>query len=76
MKYATLGSSGGPTHPWFLNGDKAQPFYKRAIELGINFFDTVDYYSHGDSEENIARAIRKYIRREDAVIATKLEITL
>jgi 1-deoxyxylulose-5-phosphate synthase len=57
---------------WVLNEDESWPFYKRAIELGINFFDTADMYSLGVSEEITGRALREYARREEVVIATKV----
>jgi aryl-alcohol dehydrogenase-like predicted oxidoreductase len=57
---------------WVLNEDDSWPFYKRAIELGINFFDTADMYSLGVSEEITGRALREYARREEVVIATKV----
>jgi aryl-alcohol dehydrogenase (NADP+) len=58
--------------PWVLNEDESWPFYRRAIELGINFFDTADMYSLGVSEEITGRALREYARREAVVIATKV----
>ena len=58
--------------PWVLNEDVSWPFYQRALELGINFFDTADMYSRGVSEEITGRALREYARREEVVIATKV----
>lgn len=57
---------------WALREDEARPFYKRAIELGINFFDTANVYSFGASEEVTGRALKQLARREDLVIATKV----
>ncbi|HEY1694811.1 MAG TPA: aldo/keto reductase [Polyangiaceae bacterium] len=57
---------------WALKEDEARPFYKRALELGINFFDTANVYSFGASEEVTGRALRDLARREDVVIATKV----
>jgi 1-deoxyxylulose-5-phosphate synthase len=57
---------------WVLDKDESWPFYKRAIELGINFFDTADVYSLGLSEEITGQALREYARREEVVIATKV----
>ena len=57
---------------WVLDKDASWPFYKRAIELGINFFDTADMYSLGVSEEITGSALREYTRREEVVIATKV----
>jgi len=57
---------------WALKEDAARPFFKRALELGINFFDTANVYSVGVSEEITGRALRDFARREDVVIATKV----
>jgi aryl-alcohol dehydrogenase-like predicted oxidoreductase len=57
---------------WVLDKDASWPFFRRAIELGINFFDTADMYSRGVSEEITGQALREYARREDVVIATKV----
>ncbi len=57
---------------WALREDESRPFFKRAIELGINFFDTANAYSFGASEEITGRALREFARREDVVIATKV----
>jgi aryl-alcohol dehydrogenase-like predicted oxidoreductase len=58
--------------PWVLDEDAARPFFRRAIEAGINFFDTADMYSQGVSEEVTGRALREYGRREELVIASKV----
>ena len=60
------------THPWTLNEDKSRPLIKKAIELGINFFDTANVYSDGTSEEIVGRALKDFTRREDVIIATKV----
>ena len=66
-------SYGTPTwRPWVLDEEAAQPFFRRAVELGINFFDTADMYSNGVSEEVTGRALRKYARMEEVVLATKV----
>ena len=57
---------------WVLDEAAAQPFFKRAIEAGINFFDTADMYSRGVSEEITGRALREYGKRDELVIATKV----
>ncbi len=57
---------------WALKEDEARPFFKRALELGINFFDTANVYSLGASEEVTGRALKALTRREDVVIATKV----
>jgi aryl-alcohol dehydrogenase-like predicted oxidoreductase len=59
--------------PWVLDEAASQPFYRRAWEAGINFFDTADMYSDGVSEEVLGRALKELaIRREQVVIATKV----
>lgn len=57
---------------WALREEDARPFFKRAIELGINFFDTANVYSFGASEEITGRALKDFARREDVVLATKV----
>lgn len=57
---------------WVLTEDDSRPFISRAIELGINFFDTADMYSLGVSEEVTGRALRDFTRREEVVLATKI----
>jgi len=67
-------SYGAPSwRDWVLEEGPSMPFFKRAFELGINFFDTADVYSLGESERILGRAIRAHgARREDVVIATKV----
>jgi aryl-alcohol dehydrogenase-like predicted oxidoreductase len=87
MQYTSLGRSGLKVsriclgmmtygtpkwRPWVLDEETSRPFVKRALELGINFFDTADMYSDGMSEEVLGRAIKDFARREDVVIATKV----
>jgi aryl-alcohol dehydrogenase-like predicted oxidoreductase len=57
---------------WVLPEEESRPFIQRALELGINFFDTADMYSRGLSKEVLGRALRDFARREDVVIATKV----
>lgn len=57
---------------WVLDEESSRPFFKRALELGINFFDTANMYSLGVSEEVTGRALRDFARRDDVVIATKV----
>ncbi len=57
---------------WALREDEARPFFRRALELGVNFFDTANVYSVGASEEITGRALRDFARREEVVIATKV----
>ena len=69
-------SYGDPTtpgaHEWSLNDDEAQPYFRQAVELGITFWDTANVYQAGTSEELVGRAIKRYSRREDVVLATKV----
>ncbi len=60
------------THPWSMGETESRPFIKRALDLGINFFDTANVYSAGTSEEYLGRALIDYARREEVVIATKV----
>jgi aryl-alcohol dehydrogenase-like predicted oxidoreductase len=60
------------THPWSMGEAESRPFIKRALDLGINFFDTANVYSAGTSEEYVGRALIDYARREEVVIATKV----
>ena len=57
---------------WTLNIDESRPFFRLAIESGINFFDTADAYSFGASEEVTGKLIREFMMRDQAVIATKV----
>jgi aryl-alcohol dehydrogenase-like predicted oxidoreductase len=87
MKYTYLGrtgmkvsriclgcmSYGSPAwRPWILDEEAAQPFFRKAVESGINFFDTADMYSVGVSEEITGRALKRYARMEEVVLATKV----
>jgi len=58
--------------PWVLDEEESRPFIRRALELGVNFFDTADMYSNGFSEEVLGRAIRNFTRREEVILATKV----
>jgi aryl-alcohol dehydrogenase-like predicted oxidoreductase len=60
------------SHPWSLDEEHSRPFIKRALELGINFFDTANVYSDGTSEEIVGRALRDFAKRDEVVIATKV----
>jgi len=65
-------SYGNPqAKPWILSEEQGRPILRRALELGINFFDTADMYSGGDSERVLGRALRDFARREEVVVATK-----
>jgi len=59
-------------HPWSLDEDAARPFLQRALDLGVNFYDTANVYSDGTSEEIVGRALHDFARREEVVIATKV----
>jgi aryl-alcohol dehydrogenase (NADP+) len=58
--------------PWSLPEDEARPFFRRAIEAGINFFDTANVYSAGSSEEITGRALAEFGNRDEIVLATKV----
>lgn len=60
------------SHPWTLDEEASRPFIRRALDLGINFFDTANSYSDGTSEEIVGRALRDFARRDEVVIATKV----
>ncbi|HWQ11334.1 MAG TPA: aldo/keto reductase [Roseiflexaceae bacterium] len=59
-------------HKWVLNEQDSRPVIKKALELGINFFDTANVYSIGVSEEILGRALRDFATRDEVVIATKV----
>ena len=61
----------GP-HPWTMGEEESRPLIRRALDLGINFFDTANYYSDGTSEEIVGRALKDFARRDDIVLATKV----
>jgi aryl-alcohol dehydrogenase-like predicted oxidoreductase len=65
---------GTPTErwPWALNEEQSRPFIKKALELGINFFDTADVYTAGASEQVVGKALRDFAKRDDVVLATKV----
>ena len=70
-------SYGSPSwRPWVLDETAARPFFRRAIEAGINFFDTSDMYSAGVSEEVTGRALRELGNRDEIVVATKVYFPL
>lgn len=59
-------------HDWVLNEEDSRKIIKKALDLGINFFDTANVYSIGTSEEFLGRALKDYAKREEVVIATKI----
>ena len=70
----SYGQSGGGVMKWTwtLSEEDSRPYIKSALEHGINFFDTANVYSHGESERVLGRAIRDFAKREEVVIATKV----
>jgi aryl-alcohol dehydrogenase-like predicted oxidoreductase len=60
------------THPWSLGEAESRPFLRRALDLGINFFDTANVYSDGTSEEIVGRALKDFASRDTIVLATKV----
>jgi aryl-alcohol dehydrogenase (NADP+) len=78
MKYVRLGRTYGSKQwrDWVLEEKEARPFFERALEAGINFFDTADAYSVGVSEEITGRALGELARRDQMVIATKVFMKL
>jgi aryl-alcohol dehydrogenase-like predicted oxidoreductase len=60
------------SHAWTLSEEESQPFLRQALELGINFFDTANVYSRGESEKILGRFLKANTRREAVVIATKV----
>ncbi|QJD80680.1 aldo/keto reductase [Spirosoma rhododendri] len=65
---------GKPTDrwPWALDEETSRPFFRKALDLGINFFDTADIYANGASEEVTGRALRDFTNRDEIVLATKV----
>jgi aryl-alcohol dehydrogenase-like predicted oxidoreductase len=59
-------------HPWTLPEEQSRPLIRQAVDAGINYFDTANTYSDGTSEEIVGRALKDFIRRDEAVIATKV----
>jgi 1-deoxyxylulose-5-phosphate synthase len=68
----TYGDPARGNHSWSLSEEKSRPFFRQAAEAGINFFDTANVYSDGSSEEITGRALAEYTRRDEVVIATKV----
>ncbi|MHC5268229.1 aldo/keto reductase [Enterococcus sp. LJL98] len=67
-----FGSSTNWIHDWILEEEASRPVIKKALDLGINFFDTANIYSLGRSEEVLGKALRDFGKREELVVATKL----
>ena len=68
----SYGGGNSGFHQWSLGEEESRPFIKKALEAGINFFDTANRYSVGKSEEVLGRALNDFARREEVVIATKV----
>jgi len=68
----SYGQPGAGLHQWTLDEDAAAPFFRQAVEAGVTFWDTANVYQGGTSEEFVSRAIGRYSRREDIVLATKV----
>jgi len=69
MSYGDAARGG---HPWALDEESSRPFLAKALELGINFFDTANVYSGGSSEEIVGRALKDLASRDEIVLATKV----
>lgn len=67
----SFGAGGKGQHEWTLSEEESRPFFRLALEAGINFFDTANTYSAGTSEEITGRALKDFARRDEVVIATK-----
>jgi len=67
----SFGVGGQGTHGWTLDEEASRPFFRQALEAGVNFFDTANMYSAGTSEEITGRALRDFARRDEVVVATK-----
>lgn len=72
----SFGDTSRGFNDWALDDDAAEPIFRQAVELGITFWDTANVYGFGSSEEIVGRAIRKYTRREDVVLATKVHFKM
>jgi 1-deoxyxylulose-5-phosphate synthase len=67
----SFGTAARGQHEWALDEEASRPFFRQALEAGINFFDTANAYSGGTSEEITGRALQDFARRDEVVIATK-----
>src|SRR5512141_697186 len=68
----SYGEPGRGNHEWTLDEESSRPHIQRALEAGINFFDTANVYSAGSSEEIVGRALADFARRDEIVLATKV----
>src|SRR5580692_5439987 len=72
MSYGKVKTGATTRWPWTLSEEDSRPYIKSALDHGINFFDTANVYSDGESEAVLGRAIRDFATRDDVVIATKV----
>jgi len=73
----SFGSAEGWVHnPWALNEDDSRTIIKRALDLGINFFDTANAYAYGNSEKILGRALNDFANRDEVVVATKVFVPM
>ncbi|MFC0406674.1 aldo/keto reductase [Roseomonas elaeocarpi] len=72
----TFGEPDRGNPKWTLPEEESRPIIRQALELGINFFDTANIYSNGSSEEIVGRALKEFARRDEIVIATKLNTAM
>ncbi|MHC6222360.1 aldo/keto reductase [Arthrobacter sp. MMS24-S77] len=72
----SFGDTSRGFNEWALDDDAAEPIFRQAVELGVTFWDTANVYGFGSSEEIVGRAINKYTRREDVVLATKVHFKM
>ncbi|MEV0136258.1 aldo/keto reductase [Dactylosporangium sp. NPDC050688] len=68
----SYGTAEAGMHRWTLDEDAAAPLFRQAVELGVTFWDTANVYQGGTSEEFVGRAVTRFSRREDIVLATKV----
>jgi aryl-alcohol dehydrogenase-like predicted oxidoreductase len=68
----SYGNAAAGMHQWTLDEDSAAPFFRQAVQLGVTFWDTANVYQGGTSEEFVGRAITRFSRREEIVLATKV----
>lgn len=66
-----FGDSGRGQHSWTLDEDHSRQIIKRGLELGVNFFDTAIAYQGGTSEQYVGRALKRFARRDEVIVATK-----
>ena len=72
----SFGDTSRGANDWALGDEEAAPLFQQAVELGITFWDTANIYGIGSSEEIVGRAIGNYSRREDIVLATKVNFKM